>query len=547
MWYSPVTWSLGLIALVDLIWLGIFAFHLTAGDRSYVFPEGLRAFIASRLTIGGVDLTYPAVLAYNVFLVLGPLALLLFPSVRDWTGRLGGEVREAISSRPRRAWALLLASIVVALVFIPLADHTRLPFVQERVRWATDWFPLPTPVDPPLLVRTEYLLTRVLDARYTFVLAELAVHAILLGYLVRWYGGRRVALPVTLGYAAAAATFRSFYFLNGAEAELPAAAFGLMAYIEVGRRRYVPGVVLFFLALAFKPTAIYLALSAAGLVLWRLVRREARWRELPWREAGVAVVVVAAFWVGMLVNVLQLRGFGAGSLFAGPETPFFVHAASVFLGEFVTVYPVQVMLAVAGLVLAGRDRGFLAYLVVSTFVLRSTSPVAGGYYTTFFLPLWCLLAAGLLVRLWPLAHSRSPLPRHAISALVATAALVGNAAAYAAMPDKADWITRANSGWGELIDDLARDTPRGAVVYFRKVSPRYDLERRGRADLRFFEIPERESEALARLSRSGPVLYVAPYRDLRGADGPLGTLGYQVFTKPFGGRDDPYVILVKRQ
>lgn len=538
LWLSPPVVVLLAVALVDLVWLGIFLANLVAGDAQYVFPKGLRDVIAARLTVRGVDLTTPAVIGYDVALVAGPLVPLLFPEFRRWARSEG--MLAAIWLRAHRTGLAQIAAVcvVVTIVFIPLSDLTRLPYTQERVRWATDWFPLPVPIDPPLLVRTEYLLTRVLDARYAFVLASLAFHGLLLAFLIRAFGGARQALPVGAAYLAVVANWRSFYFLNGAEAELPAAAFALIGLVAVTRRRYVPAVWAFLVGSLFKATTLYYGFAAVGLVAWWLARRRVRASDLPWGLAAASAAVIGLFWAGLLYNAFGLRG--GGYLFATQAYTFVVTPLSVFAADLLTNYPAQAALALAGLVWPRDDRVRWIALAVAILVLRSTAAVAGGYYTTFFIPLMAYLGAGFVVRVWEL-----PGFGRRLALAVSVAALAVNAATYAALPNKEGWISRANSGWEQLVSTLERDVPQGATVYFRKVSPRYDLERAGRRDLRFFELSEGEGQ-IATLSREGPVLYIAPYRDLRGADGPLAAIGYRELAPAFGSEDDRFVVLLKR-
>lgn len=540
LWLSPPVLILLWIAIVDLLWLIVFLFNLVAGDARYVFPQGLHDFIAARLTVRGVDLSIPAVTLYNVALVLGPLVPLLFADFRYWA-RAEGELAVAWARRHHTATIGILAgSIAVALAFIPLSDITRLPYLQDRVRWATDWFPLPVPIDPPLLVRTEYLLTRVIDARYSFVLAGLAFHGMLAAFLIRAFGGWPVAVPVGLVYFAVVANWRTLYFLNGAEAEFPAAAFALMGLVAVTRRRYVLGVWAFFVGLLFKETALFYGFAAIGLVVWWMARRRARLAELPWGLAVSCAVVVLLFWAGLLFNSFQLRG--GGYLFSTSEYAFLVTSLSVFVADLVANYPAQIALAIVGLAWSVEDRLRWATLAGALLLVRSTTAAAGEYYTTFFMPLIGFLAAGFVVRLWSAGMSS---PQRCLAIAACAGALAVNAVVYVALPDKASWTSRASSGWDSLISSLQREVPRGATVYFRKISPRYDLEHAERRDLTWFELSEGEAQ-LRTLSRPGPVVYIAPYRDLRGADGPLAALGYRELVPAFGpAGTDRFVVLLK--
>ncbi|MBI4349627.1 MAG: hypothetical protein HY553_22520, partial [Elusimicrobia bacterium] len=424
----------------------------------------------------------------------------------------------------RSLWTLAAFGTIVLLSLL-LADHTRLPFLNERVRWATDWFPLPVPLDPPLLVRTEYLVTRLVDARYAFLLSSLCAHAGLLLYLAQHFGGRRVLVPVTLGYLTAVTSFRSIYFLNGAEAELPAAALGLIGLLETHRGRHVNALVAFTAGLLFKITAGFYAVPAIAIIVIRLARGRIDRSSLPWRAGLVALGMIGLTYVGYALNVVVLRG--GSYVLQGSGQGFLLHSLGTFLAEFVTAYPVQAAVSVAAVALAPRRLELIA-LATSLLVIRSTVAVAGGYYTMFFVPLWALLACTMFVQLWEARR----VTRRTVTALAALA-LLGNALHYAELPDKIDWMTRSNTGWDQRIALVARETPSGATVLFRKLSPRYDLERSGRHDMTFREMPEDTEASIEALRRSGPVLYLAPGEDIERI-GPAA-LGYRRIEPTFGG------------
>jgi hypothetical protein len=430
----------------------------------------------------------------------------------------------------------------VAGATVPLADYARLPFIQERVRLATDWFPLPTPIDPPLLVRFQYLLTRMLDARYSFALGNLVFHGIFLAFLVRFFGGVRVLVPVVLAYVGVASHYRFFYFLNGAEAELPAAVFGLIGLVRVTERSLVSGIFWLTASLLLKPSGIFFALSAVLLTLWRLLRRRLRWAEVPWGLVAVSFGVLVPFYVGLAWLVHRNRGVTES--FGGPDSPFFIYTCSTFGKEFLTFYPVQFALAIVGLFVAPKAWRQLGYIALSVFFLRCLVHVAGGSYTIFFIPLAVVLIAGVFVRIW---NGARPLWRWTAVLGAFAILLSANVTWYLRNVDDA-YISRANSGWDNLVERLRREVPQGATVFFRKVSPRYDLVRNGRSDLTFLQLPEHPGEALERLAKPGPVLYMAPYQDFRGTDGPLAALGYREFAAAFGGHDEwRFVVLLKPQ
>jgi hypothetical protein len=530
-WLSPVVWLLLLVAAVNTVWSAVFVFNYAFGDRQYVFPAGLYALLAPLLTIRGVDLTFPVVLVYNLSLAVAPLGLLIWPSARDWCERSGASASDRLTRHRASIPMLVAATLATVAVLILIADQTRLPFVQERVRWATDWFPLPTPIENPLFVRYQYILASVLDARFSFLLGNAVFYAILFGFLIDHFGASK-ALPVGLAMLGVIAHFRFVYFLNGAEAELPAAILGLVGFFLVARRELVGGLMVLTIALMFKPTAIYYAISAGLLVLWWLIRREIPIRRVPWRLAMTAVVALIPFYIGFAYYVVLQRG--GTYIFDRPSNPFFVQTASIFLNEFLTVYPAQVAVALFGLVVLPKDRGLLTFLVVSLFLTRSTYTVGGGYYTVFFLPVWVLLAARCLI--WLQGRISATRPRAVAMAAVFVLLVAGSAADY--LVSRGDlWVNRSNTHWDQLIANLREEIPPGATVYFRKLSPRYDLVRSGRRDLRFFEISEDRDTALTALAAPGPILYMAPYVDLDGPDGPLKGYGYQEVSPPLGYRD----------
>ncbi|MBI4349124.1 MAG: hypothetical protein HY553_19965, partial [Elusimicrobia bacterium] len=83
MWSSPIAIGLALMTVANAGWLTLFLFHITVGDRTYAFPEGLRQFISPYLTVRQIDLTYPVVILYDIAMAAAPAALLAHPSVRD--------------------------------------------------------------------------------------------------------------------------------------------------------------------------------------------------------------------------------------------------------------------------------------------------------------------------------------------------------------------------------------------------------------------------------------------------------------------------------
>lgn len=523
---SPVVLLLAAASAVNAAWLAIFVYNVVAGDLQYAFPRGLRSLLAGLLTVRNVDLSLAAVVLYNGALVVGPLVLLAVPALRQWSLSLGREtVGWLRAERWRIAW-LITAALVILGLAIFLGDHTRLPFTQERVRWATHWFPLPAPIENPLFVRFQYLLASLFDARYSFVLGNMVFHAVFFAFLVWYLGGTRVLLPAALAYVGVAGHYWFLWYLNGAEAELPAGVFGVMGFLLIARSKFVPGTFALTFALLLKPAGVYYALAAGGLLAWRWLRREADPRQMPWPLVLVSIAVLVPFYVGFVYYVVVLRG--GVYIVDRPESPFFVTTFTAFAREFLTVYPIHMILAVAGLLWSRLDRWTLAYLFVSVFLMRSTYTVGGGYYQMMFLPLWALLVAGLLVRFWEWQGLRRWVPV-AVVVLVLAVADVGSYLI------SRDFLTRSTGNWDQLIVKMRTELPQGATVYFRKVSPRYDLVRQGRTDLVFVELKEGEDATKQLTSPSRGALVIAPVFDFEEEGRGLTRLGYTEFAAPFGG------------
>ena len=146
LWYSPPTLLLLAVAGINLAWLVAFLVKLPT-DRQYVFPAGMENVVTSHLPSALARYTDLLMILFNVALAFAPLTLLLSPAFRRWAAPLGLEVAAWIRDRRRLLWTVVGIAVAVAIL-VPLSDHTRLPFTQERVRWATDWFPLPVPIIP---------------------------------------------------------------------------------------------------------------------------------------------------------------------------------------------------------------------------------------------------------------------------------------------------------------------------------------------------------------------------------------------------------------
>lgn len=533
---SPATLVLAAIAVVNVAWLAVFLFNVFAGDLQYAYPKGLRAFLATYFTVRGIDLSLPIVVLYNLSLAFGPIALLAHPSLRSWDLDLGGRTVEAIRRyRAALPW-VALAAVVLLVITILLGDHTRLPFTQERVRWATDSFPLAVPIEDPLFVRFQYVLASVLDARYSFVLGNMIFHVTCWGFLVWYVGGRSAMLPVTAAYLAVASHYWLLWYLNGAEAELPAAVFGFIGFMLIARGRLVPGTFALTIGLLLKPSAVYYALAAGILLLWRWSRRTAKPSEFPWSLAVACVAVLVPYYFGFAYYVLIQRG--GTYILDRPDNPFFVATFSAFTTDFLRVYPVQMIVAAAGLIWSRSSRILLLFLFVTVLLLRSTYTVGGGYYEMMFVPIWVLLTASLLIRASELPRAR----RWLVVGLVLVSLLTADAVSYAT---SRDFITRSTSHWDELIARIRIELPVGGTVFYRKISPKYDLIRQGRSDLAFEYLAEDRAAARAQVSRpTSSTVVIAPTFDFDDDGRELSRLGYREFSPPFGGTPG-YVVYIR--
>lgn len=555
LWYSPPTLFLLFVALVNLLWLAAFMAKL-GSDRQYVFPAGMALEITSRMPSALAPYVDPLVIAFDLALALAPLSPLLFPSYRRWAAPLGVECAGWLGSGRRLAWSF--AGIVVATaVLVAVADHTRLPFIQERVRWATDWFPLPIPIIPGQIVRLEYFLTRVFDARYTFVLLSAAFLGVLVIQILRYWGGSRVAVPVLAGVAAVLVHSSPFYYLNGAEGALAGATLGLIGVLQVAARRYVGGAVILMAAMLIRPEEFFYAALAAILVGWRLARRPVHARDIPWGFGALCIGIVllhtsggfAHEWLTQTPGVRDIPSPFAPLEFYRPGG-FYVGPAGRFLGEFVRTYPLQLLLTIGGILWAPRDRGLMAFLLVGMTALRPVLGVSGGYYTMLFVPIWALASAGLMVALWDAGRwhiGKLALNSRAVGSAVAGTVLVVNAFGFADLAH-GPWTTRANTNWEGVVERLEQELPIGTTLYFRRLSPRYDLERAGRTDITFRELEEGFAGAVRLLSAPGPIALVVARSDLPSV-GEVSRLGYSDVVPAIGDARDPeaqFVFLLKR-
>ena len=544
LWYSPPTLLLLLAAAVHGGWLITFLAHLWSGDRQYAFPGGLHQVISRHLPDPLSPHTDALVIVYNVALAGTPLLPLAWPSFREWSRAAGVALVNWVKQDYRRASRSVAVIIAVLIIVLAAADHTRLPYVQERVRWATDWFPLPVPFVPGEMVRLEYFLTRVVDARYSFVLVNAIFYMVLVAFTIRFWGGTAVAVPATLGAVTVLVHHKLFWFLNGAEAAVPGAVLGLIGTVLIARGQTSGGTAILMAAMLFRPEAFFYAFLAGILVIREVVRGGRRLRQVPWALGIVCAGTALLHSAGMLAgNAIVLTPTFA---FATPN-PFYVGAFTRFLAEFAGEYSWQILLAVGGILWSPRDRGLLAFLFLGMLVVRPLIALAGGYYTIIFVPIWALAASGLFVRLWnglPLATRSTVLKGRLAAGGLLFAGVLVSVPGFRQLADPV-WTTRATTGWDGVIEQLHNTVPHRATVYFRKVSPRYDLERRGRMDLRFRELGEDPAASRMLLAESGPILVIVRQSDLATL-GDLTGFGYTTALGRFGPTDDEFVMLLKR-
>ncbi len=493
--------------------------------------EAVPASIARRLVVDGLDFTSPLVLGYNLALALAPLALFLIPDFRALCCEAAAVGAERLG-RAGTAPLLAAGSLLVAAAYLVVWPDALLPFSQERVRWFTDQIPDATPLDQPLLVRAQYLLRLAVDIRWTLPLLNALFPVALLWGLAALFGGGPAVAAICVVFLGWGPLHNS----TGADGELAAATFGLLGLLAVVRGRVRLGVFFLWFALLWKATALYYVVAAAGFLLSRRGQRE------PWQGLrSPAVAALGGFLLLYYANYAVLLGRrGVGYLVYAAGQPFFVYPLERFGADLVGVYLAATALAIAGLLLSARRIPALLYLAAGLVALRCTSRVAGGYYTLFFAPLLAALAAVLFARLLE-KHGTA---RRAVVAALVIGALVVNAAGFARWREQD--LSRRNLGWDALVRDLAADLPRGAQVLYREASPRYDLIRVGRADLRFVYLPEDREATLTLLESPGPKAYLAPASDLDAdAKRRLAESGFRVLRTPFGPPGKPFVALVR--
>ena len=526
---SPPALCVLAVCLVNGTYTLIAAWSAATTGLTAVVPPS----VARRLGVAGLNLTVPLVFTYNALLALGSLLLFLVPDFR----RMTMESAELVRSRLGRAPVVAVCaagSLLVAAVYLAIWSDAMLPMYQERVRWFTDQIPDATPVDQAVLVRAHYLLRLLGDIRYTVPLLNAVFPAALLWFLAAYFGGRS-AVWVNLAVLAVLCSYGAAYYSTGADAEIPAAVFGMIGLLTVARGRVTLGLFWIWLALLFKSTALYFLVSAVVLALWPRRSRPAAWRELFSPLVGLMGVFLAFYYVNYVIYAATR---GVTYLVHVRGDVFFWSPLREFASEIATLYPVILLLCVLALLFARGDRGVLLYATVSLIALRCTARVAGGYYTLFFVPLMMVLVAALFVRL---AERRAG---SLVVAALALVAFVSNAVGFVIHRDAV--VSRRTMQWDAVIGGIDRALPPGSEVLYRQVSPKYDLERRGRGDLRFVYLPEDRVAALARLEAPGAKAYIAPGLDLSPeTDRRLSDGGFRPLLGPVGPHGARFRVFLK--
>lgn len=512
---------------VNLAYTAVVLRLATAGRLAEAVP----ASISRRFAVGGLDLTPPVVLGYNLAIGLAPLALLLFPDFRA----LCYEASAVGAQRLKRADPLLVGgSVVVIAAYLLAWPDALLPFAQERVRWFTDQVPDAIGVDQPPLVRLHYLLSLVADVRWTLPLLNALFPVALLWGLAVFFGS----------WPAVAATLVVFlgpgplYNSTGADGEVPAATFALLGLLALLRGRIRVGTFFLWFGLLWKSTALYYVVVAAGVLLSRRNRREF---SLLLRTP--AALAMGGFFLLYYANYGALLGRrGVGYVVHDAAQPFFVYPMKRFGDDLFTVYLAATVLALAGLLVGSRTMPAFRYATAVLFALRCTSRFAGGYYTLFFAPLLACWIAVLFARL---SEKDGPMRRRVVAALV-IGALAVNVAVFTRTREQG--LSRRTLGWDPMILELAADLPRKSEVLYRKVSPRYDLTRAGRDDLHFAYLPEDLGKTLSLLESPGPKAYLGPASDLDvETHRRLAESGFRVFRASFGPPGQRFVVLVRAE
>jgi len=129
-------------------------------------------------------------------------------------------------------------------------------------------------------------------------------------------------------------------------------------------------------------------------------------------------------------------------------------------------------------------------------------------------------------------------------ASLASAAIAFNAQWFVRHCDQ--FISRRTLQWDALMQSVREAVPPGGEVLYRKISPKYDLERLGRRDLRFSFLPEDHEEVRRRLAAPEARLYLAPAFDVDGLTAyTLNHAGYRPFFVPVGPPGYPILVFLR--
>lgn len=496
---SPPSLLLLGFCAVNLVYTAIVTWRILHGDLYSVVPPS----VDRRLVFGGVSLAGPLAIGYNAFFALAPL---VFFQVKDFAA-LAGEAVEIMRSRlprGRALWPLVAVSLAIVAVYLASWPEAILPFEDERVRWFTDQIPDATPVDQPLLVRTHYLLSLASDVRFTIPLLN-ALFPVALAWGLAIYFGARSALPVSLAALLVFTNPIPLFYSTGADAEIPAAVFGILGVLAVGSRRWRLGFFLLWFGTLFKITGLYYAGAGGAIFLWSVLQGRAGWRELKSPMVLVMAGLTVLYYLNYAAYVVHR---GVTYVVHTSSYAFFTTPAVVFARDFVTTYAAISALVALAWILAGKRRALMIGAPVLVFVLRCTALPAGGYYTLFFVPVMAWLVAELFV--WTSVVR----PRLAVWAIPLVVGLSLWFHADMFVEKRPAFTTPRTMQWNAVVAAIDAALPRNGEVYYRKVSPKYDLLKRGRQDVTFVYTTEDPAETERRLTAPGTKVYLAPVEDL---------------------------------
>lgn len=529
-WLSPPVIGVAAYAAVALLYAMVVVVQLTTGNIAAVVPPS----VARRLVVRGLDGTIPLVAAYNILLAVAPLALIALPGFRTLSEDVWGAVRGRLDARA--ALVLTAASGAVIALYLAVWQDGVLPGHVERVRWFTDQIPDATPVEPAILVRLQYLVSRVVDIRYSLPIVN-ALFPVLLMWGLTVGFGRASALPVALATLVVVSTHSPLHYASGLDGEIAAASFALLGLLAVARGRVVLGLFLIWLGLLVKATAVFFLVSAAAILAWRWWRGRFDVRTL----VAPVPLGLGAFLVFYYVNfILYVIWRGGTYLVQAASQPFFVHPLRRFADDFGDQFLAVTVLALAAFVVARRDRSLLAYLASSLVLLRCLSRLSGDSYTLFFVPLLVVLVAALfggIAARWP---------RHGVAACVLLAAVAIAFNAQWFLRHRDGFISRRTLQWDALMRSVGEAVPPGGEVLYRQISPKYDQERLGRRDLRFTHLPEDPAEVRRRLATPAARLYLAVAFEVDGVmAAALNDAGYRPFFVPVGPPAYPILVFLR--